>query len=45
MWNRLTEDVSLPAGAFDNPFAAFNALEGRAQHYRDWVSMGRPIDY
>jgi hypothetical protein len=45
MWNRLTQDVSLPAGAFDNPFAAFNALEGRAQHYRDWVLMGRPNDH
>lgn len=43
LWERLTVDVPLPAGAFDNPFAAFAALENRARLYHDWVALGRPF--
>lgn len=43
LWGRLTQNVPLPAGAFDNPFAAFTALEDRARLYNDWVSLGRPF--
>lgn len=40
---RLTRDVPIPEGAFDNPLAVFTALESRLQLYRDWVALGRPI--
>lgn len=40
---RLTRDVRLPAGMFDNPFAVFTALEDRARLYNDWVALGRPF--
>ncbi|MHC8320308.1 leucine-rich repeat domain-containing protein [Pseudomonas sp. GB2N2] len=43
LWGRLSQDVRLPAGAFDNPFAAFTALEDRARLYNDWVALGRPF--
>lgn len=43
LWGRLTQDAPLPAGAFDNPFAAFTALEDRAKLYSDWVALGRPF--
>lgn len=43
LWGRLTQDVPLPEGAFDNPFAAFTALEDRARLYADWVTLGRPF--
>lgn len=43
LWGRLSQDVRLPAGAFDNPFAAFAALENRARLYNDWVALGRPF--
>ncbi|MGJ7518519.1 dermonecrotic toxin domain-containing protein [Pseudomonas baetica] len=42
LWERLTQDVRLPTGAFDNPFAAFNALEDRARLYSDGEVSGRP---
>lgn len=40
---RLTQDVPLPSGAFDNPFAVFTTLEDRARLYNDWVALGRPF--
>lgn len=43
LWGRLIQDVPLPAGAFDNPFAALTALENRARLYADWVALGRPF--
>lgn len=43
LWERLSQDVRMPAGAFDNPFAAFSALEERARLYNDWVALGRPF--
>lgn len=43
LWGRLTLNPLMPAGAFDNPFAVFTTLENRAQIYRDWVALGRPI--
>ncbi|AWY39501.1 hypothetical protein DKY63_06120 [Pseudomonas putida] len=43
LWGRLTQDVALPAGAFDNPFAAFTTLEDRAKLYNNWVALGRPF--
>lgn len=43
LWGRLAQDVVLPAGAFDNPFAAFNTLEDRARLYAHWVGLGRPF--
>ena len=43
LWGRLTLNPPMPAGAFDNPYAVFTALETRAQLYRDWVAMGQPI--
>lgn len=43
LWGRLSQDVRLPAGAFDNPFAGFSALEERARLYNDWVALGRPF--
>ncbi|WP_077045183.1 dermonecrotic toxin domain-containing protein [Pseudomonas sp. KK4] len=43
LWSRLTQDVRLPQGALDNPFAAFTALEDRARLYADWVALGRPF--
>ncbi|KPU60621.1 hypothetical protein AN403_4405 [Pseudomonas fluorescens] len=43
LWERLNQDAPLPAGAFDNPFATFTALEDRAKLYTDWVALGRPF--
>jgi hypothetical protein len=43
LWARLTRNVRPPAGAFDNPFAAFTTLEDRARLYADWVALGRPF--
>lgn len=43
LWARLIQDVRLPAGAFDNPFAAFTTLEDRARLYANWVALGRPF--
>lgn len=43
LWERLIQDVQLPAGAFDNPFAAFTTLEDRARLYAHWVALGRPF--
>ena len=43
LWGRLAQDVRLPAGAFDNPFAVFTVMEDRARLYNDWVALGRPF--
>ncbi|WP_095129626.1 dermonecrotic toxin domain-containing protein [Pseudomonas sp. Irchel s3h14] len=43
LWGRLSQDVRLPAGAFDNPFAVFTVMEDRARLYNDWVALGRPF--
>lgn len=43
LWGRLTRDVALPAGDFDNPLAAFTTLEDRARLYNNWVALGRPF--
>ncbi|NUU36066.1 leucine-rich repeat domain-containing protein [Pseudomonas sp. C2B4] len=43
LWGRLIQDVRLPGGSFDNPFAAFTALEDRARLYTHWVALGRPF--
>lgn len=43
LWGRLIQDVPIPAGAFDNPFAAFTTLEDRARLYANWVALGRPF--
>lgn len=40
---RLTQEVPLPSGAFDNPVAVFTALENRVRLYNDWVALGRPF--
>ena len=39
LWARLTLNPPMPAGAFDNPFAVFTALENRAQ----LLALGQPI--
>jgi hypothetical protein len=43
MFAHLARDLEASEVDADNPMALFMALEGRAQQYRDWVSMGRPI--
>lgn len=43
LWSRLTRNVPLPAGAFDNPLAVFTALEDRVRLYANWVALGRPF--
>lgn len=43
LWGRLTQDLRLPGGAFDNPLAAFATFEDRARLYAHWVALGRPF--
>ncbi|WP_433735455.1 dermonecrotic toxin domain-containing protein [Pseudomonas putida] len=43
LWGRVTGNVPMPGGAFDNPMAVFSALEDRAKLYNNWVALGRPF--
>ncbi len=43
LWGRLTRNSPMPVSTFENPIAVFTALETRAQLYRDWVALRKPI--
>ncbi|WP_085639105.1 MULTISPECIES: dermonecrotic toxin domain-containing protein [unclassified Pseudomonas] len=43
LWGLLSGWLASAFGDAENPFVAFEALEGRVKFYRDWVASGRPV--